>query len=346
MKDNTCTYILIPIYESQDKSLLDRTIGSITAQTLSRSKIRVLIDDNAFDVNSYRSILQYEIESPDIISVIHEKTPTTRGRMLKHMVNHLRFSKVDYIMIMEPGDVVYPTLLEKAMRYAHLCDVKGLIFEADIWDGTQIQSPEHIYTDSCLLNELCREEYYRRDGAHKVIVFYVGWVLMTKIKLPYYSVIADYYDQWFSLIVSRNNAFLYVDEVGGAVCDKKITDPVSDLVKRSFLIKRNLYTIETGVRSTDAAADIETREVQAAYHNLAMRSLQLAYAMIQVRDEKKAEDCLIYAKMIESEIDQTELYRCLERLMEEKGKDDKILEQVKELLSTPAVAPPREAKCV
>ncbi|SDB60264.1 glycosyltransferase family A protein [Butyrivibrio sp. INlla16] len=344
MKDNTCAYIFIPVYD--DFSFLDRTIDSIFRQTVDISKIRVLIGKNNTGMEDYKKVLQYEIDHPATISVIHEKKPTTRGRILKHMLRHLRFTKVDYSVILEPGDVIYPDFLKKGMQVLSLRNFSGaVIFEADLWDGNQEYTVQPVYSSNCILDNLSRSEYYRRDGSHKIIVLYKNLFTDIEMKLPYFQVIADYYSEWFSLIVNREREITYFRNSMGCVYKKGVTDAASDLVKRTFLIKRNMYALETGVFSSEEASDVELAERDDAYHNLSNRALQLALYKLGNGEYKEVEDCLIYAEMIDPKVVCGDIYADISDMFKKKNRNKTKIEELAMALMVPSIAPPREARC-
>ncbi len=306
MRDNSNVYILIIFdqYNGDDSfELLDRTIDSIHEQTLTEHKIRVLIADNASDAVVYKRLLKYEIESPRLISVIHEKKPVTKGRLLKGMERHLRYSDVSYSVIMEPGDVFYPEFLGKAMQLLNVH--KGLefaVFEADIRDDNNQESAikqPPLFLHNCIFNKACRAEYYRRDIGHKVLIMHRKLPLLCSKKLPYYSVMAENGTEWFSVLIKDRDDFIYSISSMGCMADRKCSDPIDDLVKRAFLIKRSLYAVETGVFSNDNAKDIEIEEVKAAYRSLACHAMRLAYKQIKYGDYDKAGDCMLFAEMMD-----------------------------------------------
>ncbi len=343
MKDNSCIYIFILV--DRDADQLEKTIDSILNQTLDQSKIRVLIGDNASDVNEYKKLLEYEIRYPELISVIHEKKATTMGRLLKHMALHLRFSAVSHSLILRPGDVIYPAFLEQGLTVFKLKYAREVVFDADVYDVGTVRHQMPVYSSNCILDILSRGEYYRRNGDHKVLILYYKFPLELNMKLPYYSVIADYYDEWFSLLINRNEIIIYIHHPLGCCIKRNKDDVVHDLIKRAFLIKRNLYAIETGVFSSSAASDIETGEVSDAYSNLSTMALHFAVDKVRKNEMKEAEDCLLFAEMMNKEIVNNELYVLINKYVtvDELGKND--VEILEEAIKEESVDPPREACC-
>lgn len=341
MRDNSCVFILI--LAEKKLELLDRTIKSILAQA-DLSRLRVVVMDNASPKDTYRKLLDYEIQYPQLISVIREKKPTTKGRQLKDIFQHLRFTRVDYSMIMEPGDTIHPEFMQQGMRMLRLLNnARCIVFEAGLWDGTKEIRQQPIYQTDCILNASCKCEYTSRGIGHKVQVLYRSLPIGLTMKLPYFSVLAEQCSEWFSLILNQENSIIYRKDAYGCVCGQESFDVMDLLIKKAFYIKRNFYAIETGVFSSKHAADIQNVEVISAYRCLALTALKYAAAKIRQQSWKDAEDCLLFAEMIDLDIVDEEEYKFAAECIASQGGHAEALgqaEQLEQMLMQDSTEPP------
>lgn len=338
MKNNMCLYLLM--IADKNMEYMERTIESILAQTLDHSRLRVLIMDNASTDGTYQRLIGYEIKYPQLISVIREKQPTTRGRLFKRMIQHLRFSDVEFSMLMEPGDIIYPDGLKKAaaaLRVSGQC--RCAVFETDLWDGESVKKQTSIYRDNCILNQLCSINNYTDGIGHKVQVLFRGLPIDLSMKLPYFSIAADQ-NEWFTQLFYPKAYRMYVKEPLGCIAVRQTEDVVDDLVRKTFFLKRNFYAVETSVFSSFNAADVEKEELAAGYRLLAITALQSAVEKLECGDFKQAEDCLIYAEMMDLDITGELLYQEIKRVLDEGSGD---VSRLREMLVQESLEPPRES---
>lgn len=321
MKNEICTYILIIADGNMEK--LERTIDSILNQTIDRELLRVLIIDNASQDGVYHSLLDYEIKYPQLISVIRGKRATTRGRLLKRMIHHLRFAEVGSSMILNPGDIIYPDLIKSARALFRLRnEVACLVYEVDLWNGRDTRKQIPIYTENCILTKLCEDVYYKNGIGHKVQVVYRGLPIDLSIKLPYYEVAVKCHD-WLAVAFRRNNANLYMKECGGCICEEE-PDVKKELIEWAFFIKRNFYAIETQVFSTKNVLDVQKEAVEAAYNCLAVMALQYAVQKAKKGLFKEAEDALVFAEMMDLNINEDSRYLQLQQTVSRGDYDEKL----------------------
>lgn len=308
MKDSSCTYILIIADNRMEE--FARTIDSIFKQTIERELLRVLIIDNASQDGTYEKLIEYEIKYPQLISVIREKQPTTRGRLLKSLMRHLRFAQVGSCLLLNPGDIIYPEFIQEARALLQLKkDVKCLIYEVDIFEGDGVIKQPPIFEENCILTRLSKEVYYKYGIGHKVQVFYRKLPIDISVKLPYYEVTEKHHD-WLAASFHRENVNAYLKKTAGCVCEDTI-DYKQELIEWAFFIKRTLYAVETQVFSTRDAADMEKEEIAAAYNCLAVMALQYALKGLKEELYDKAEDALIFAEMMKADIVKEDSYKRL-----------------------------------
>lgn len=337
MRDNSCAYILMLTYNDGDK--IDRSMESILNQTVKYERLRVMIIDNASTDDTYRKLIDYEIKYPQLISVIREKQSTTRGRLLKKLVGHLRFSLVDVSLILNPGDTITPDFMKYGMELLRLHAEAGMIaFETNIYNGTtEVQQP--IFNENCILNGLCSRAYFENGIGHKVQILFRFIPLDTSIKLPYYSLIAEH-NEWFVLSYFKTANCIYVKNTYGSVYQSEDRDVISTLVKKAFYIKRNFYSVETNVFSNLHANNIENREVDAGYRCLAVMALQATLPKMKSGNYKLIEDCLIFAEMMYSAIVQEEAYLKIKEALHSRKF---YIEELNLLLENKTCDPPRES---
>lgn len=334
MKSEVCTYILIIADSGTEK--LEQTIESILNQTIDRELLRVLIIDNASKDGTYHSLLDYEIKYPRLISVIREKKSTTKGRLLKHMIGHLRYAEVGSSMILNPGDIIYPDLIKSAralLRLRH--EVGCVVYEADLWDGQDTRKQIPIFTENCILTRLCEDVYYKNGIGHKVQTVYRGLPIDLNIKLPYYEVAAKCHD-WLAMVYRRKSSNLYMKECGGCIYEKEL-DIKKELIEWAFFTKRNFYAIETQVFSTKSVLDVEEDAVGSAYNCLAVMALQFALQKLKKGLFKEAEDALVFAEMMDLNINEDRRYIQLQQAVSEEGYD----EELDALFEVKSEKPPR-----
>lgn len=308
MKDSSCTYILIIADDRMEK--LDKTIDSILKQTIEKELIRVLIIDNASQDGTYEKLLEYEIKYPQLISVIREKQPTIRGRLLKSLIRHLRFAQVGSSLLLNPGDIIYPDFIKEARTLLYLKeDAKCFIYEVDLFEGDGVVKQSPIFEENCILTRICKDVYYKYGIGHKVQVFYRKLPIDLSVKLPYYEVTEKHHD-WLAVSFHREDMNVYLKKTAGCICEE-IIDYKQDLIEWAFFIKRTLYAVETQVFSTKDAADMEKDEIAAAYHCLAVMALQYTLKNLKKGLFEDAEDALIFAEMMKADIVKDDYYQRL-----------------------------------
>jgi glycosyltransferase involved in cell wall biosynthesis len=325
-------------YNDGDK--IDCSIESILNQTVSLDRLRVMIIDNASTDDTYKKLIDYEVKYPQLISVMREKHSTTRGRLLKNLTEHLRFSLVDVSVILNPGDTISPDFIKYGMELLRLNAEAGMIaFETNIHNGkTEIQQLP-IFSENCILNGLCSKAYFQNGIGHKIQTLFRTTPLDTAIKLPYYSLLAEH-NEWFVLSYFKNVNCIYVNQPYGSVYPMEETDVISTLIKKAFYMKRNFYSIETNVFSNLHANNIESQEVDAGYRCLAIMALRSAVPQLKRENYKIVEDCLIFAEMMYSAIAQEEVFEQIQKALQSKQFK---LEEISQLLEEKTCDPPRES---
>lgn len=337
MRNNLCAYILI--IADRNINYIDRTIESILAQTIDPMRLRVLMIDNASNDGTYQKLIDYEIKYPQMISVLRVKKPTTRGRLLKRMIEHLRYSSVACSMLMDPGDIIYPDFMEKCTTLMRLRGARCIACETDIWDGSSVKQQIPIYTDNCILNSLCRISNFRDGIGHSVQILFKELPIGITVKLPYYAVVAEH-KEWFLQLFYLGSSRMYLKQPMGCIYKTETEDVITSLIRHTFFLKREFYAVETSVFSTMEAEDREMEEIKAGYHHIAIMALQFAVEKLKKQEYKQAEDCLIYAEMICFDIVEEELYMMIKKAVDEKWTTVGDLEA---LLLQESVVPPRES---
>lgn len=336
MINEACTYILIIVDNDIDK--LDRTIDSLLCQTVDMSLLRILLIDNASQDGTYSRLIDYEIEYPHIISVIREKKPTTRGRLLKHMIRHLRFAEVGSSMIMMPGDIIYPDFIKRARTLSELKkSVKCFVYETDIWNGQTTKKQIPIFINNCFITKLCEDVYYKNGIGHKVQIFYSGLPINVNVKLPYYEVVVKSHE-WLSVAFYRDAGNCYIKESAGCIYVGEV-DIKRELIEWSFFIKRNLYAIETHVFSTKNVLNVQKEAIDAAYNCLSIMALQYAVYEFGKGLIEEAEDALVFAEMMNLDITEDERYLKLQQAISAQEYN----EELERLFEAGSETPPRES---
>lgn len=334
MKDSSCTYILIIADNRMEE--LAKTIDSIFKQTIEKELLRVLIIDNASQDGTYEKLIQYEIKYPQLISVIREKQPTTRGRLLKSLMRHLRFAQVGSSLLLNPGDIIYPEFIQDARALLQLKEnVKCLIYEVDLYEGYGVNKQPPIFKDNCILTRVCKDVFYKYGIGHKVQVFYRKLPIDISVKLPYYEVTEKHHD-WLAASFYREKTNVYLKKKAGCVCEDTI-DYKQELIEWAFFIKRTLYAVETQVFSTRDAADMEKEEIEAAYNCLAVMALQYTLKSLKKGLFEDAEDTLIFAEMMKADIVDSDLYKILQKAVSSRTYE----ESIDRLLIDESAIPPR-----
>lgn len=339
MRDNTCFYVLMMTDNEIDK--IDRTIQSVLEQTYPMERIRIMVIDNSSIDGTYEKLIQYEIQYPQLISVMREKKKTTRGRLLKKMVEHLRFSTVDASTLLNPGDVIYPNFIKLGVEVLRLNNmIKLVAFETELFDGTFKKAQAPIYSENCIITNMCAGAYYRNGIGHKVQVIFRKLPLPEEIKLPYYALLAEH-KEWFTLSYFRNFNCMYRREIGGCIFSENEKDIVSQLIKKAFYYKRSCYAIETNVFSNLYANDTDVQQVHDGYRCLAIMGLQSAIKELESNSFKSAEDCLIFAEMMDLSIVQEAYYEKINQVL--LARETNQCAELKTLLESKTCYPPRES---
>ena len=335
MNTQECTYFLIIPEDGIDG--IKKTIQSIKAQQCPLEWLRVLVIDNATADGTYHKLLKMEMEYPELISVIRVKRPTTRGRLLKRMITHLRYTAVDSSVILTPGDVIYPDYVSTGRMLLHLNGEHCLVSEVDLQQEKEKITQSPIYSDRCILTSLNRTEFYIRGIDHKVLIMYRGLPISLSGKLPYYEVVAKQ-NKLFQ--IDFHKRCIYLNEVHGCIPGRK-QDLKKELIQWTFFVKRQFYAKETQVFSTDTAKDITDDEIDLIYGSLASLALYFAKQKVEENSYEEANDFLAFAEMMKLDIALDDRYAALKDVIAGRGK----LTEKQELLFTiETVIPPRECK--
>ena len=336
MRDNSSVYVLM--ITDNDGRLLESTIESVRKQTYPLERIHVMIIDNVSNDGTYEQLLQYETKYPQLISVMRAKKKTTRGRLLKEMTHHLSFTTVDASVLLYPGDILYPEFFSVGMECMRCNEYLSIVvYEADLNTGLNITSQKKIYSNSCILNSMCSSAYYKDGIGHLSLCLFRELPINENTKLPYYSVIAEH-REWFVLSYYKLCNCMYRAETGGVIYTNRETDTVSQLFKKAFYYKRNCYAIETNVFSTLYANDPEILQVQAGYRCLSIMGLQMAVQELKKGNHKTAEDCLLFAEMMDLSIIAEERYELVKNAVENNQTGS--LEAIRQQLESATVYPP------
>lgn len=293
-------YVLMMTHNDVEK--IDATIESVLNQTLDRRFIKFVAIDNASTDGTYEKLLHYECKYPSLISVIRESQQTTDGRLLKQLMGYLQYTKIDFSLLISPGDAIYQDYLEHGLLLLTLNkEVKVLISEVDTIISGKKEEQIPIFSTNCILRAgLCRNAYYTSGIGHKVQAMFRGLVIELAMKLPYFAQVVDI-NEWFTMSFYVDYDCMYIRKKTGCVI-KKEEDIMKKLIQRAFFIKRNFYSVETGVFSTLKASSIEMIEVKAGYRCLAIMALQYAVDEIEKNSIEIAKQCLVYAEMMDLDI--------------------------------------------
>jgi glycosyltransferase involved in cell wall biosynthesis len=338
LRDNTNAYVLIITDNDVDK--INCTFESLLTQKFDMERLRIAVIDNASIDGTYKKLLEYEIKYPNIISVIRVKQATTRGRLLKKLVTHLRFSNVSYSIIMNPGDILYRDFMSIATTHLRLTGVSFVAFEADLNINQKKMRQTPMFKNNCILNALCMSEYFKTDLEHELLILCRGLPCWSTTKLVDMVYLSEPNSWYAYLMRMRFVSWMYIKESQGCVFKEDLCDIQYDMINKMFQIKRLFFNIETNTFSTLQVNDKEFALANDAYHWMAMYALRLAANQIIKNNYEEAESCITFAEMTYLDIVEEDLFCAVEKAIRLKKHSPRVLNSI---IKYKSLDPPRES---
>lgn len=333
-----CIYTIIPVYNQVE--LIDDTMNSILAQTYPQKELRVLFVDNCSCDGSYEKILQYIKEYPQLVSVYRMSRPTKPARLLKRAVEYLRFSPVHFSMFLNPGDVIYPSFMKKAIELLHFRDEIAVVYtNVDIKKTAgEIQEQKAIFTDSCILDkEYDYSLFFSAGTGAKVQAIYRGRPTTVAERLVDFEKRTDIHD-WLSAAFPNTGKVGYLTESLGCIWESHNRDSLFELMTKAYSLKSQFYMTETTANYIEQSKK-DVSDMKAAYRCLAQNALLYAVEEGKKGNLDLAEKCLIFSEMIDAGVVNEAAYQCLLKAIQ----GGATFEETLELIQTESVKPPRHS---
>lgn len=331
-----CIYIVIPVFNQV--SLMDRTMESILTQTYPQSELRVLFVDNCSSDGSYEKALEYVKAYPQLVSVYRMPQPTKPARLLKQASRYLRFSLVQFIMYLNPGDELYPEFMSSAIRLMHLRgNISAVYANVDLRSGNgETRSQIPVFTENCVINKETDYALFFTAGiGAKVQAIYKGRQILATERLIDVEKRTDIHD-WLGAAFSNCGDVAYLTESMGCVQQPEQQDVMFALMTKAYSLKSQFYMTETNANYVEQYKR-DTSDMEAAYRCLAKNALLCAIEEGKQGDRETAEKCMMFAEMMCLEIVEEDAWFCLQDALCGKASYD----IVEELLRVDSVVPPK-----
>lgn len=333
-----CIYIIIPVYNQV--GLIDNTMNSILAQTYPQKELRVLFVDNCSDDGSYEKVLQYIKEYPLLVSVYRMDKPTKPARLLKQALAYLRFSTVHFSMFLNPGDIIYPDFMKKAIELMHFRgEVIAVYTNVDIKkvDG-EVQKQRAVFTDSCIIDkEYDYSLFFMTGTGAKIQTIYKRMPTTIVERLVDLEKRTDIHD-WMSAAFPNSGKVGYLTESLGCICEAPKRDVMFELMTKAYSLKSQFYMTETSANYIEQNKK-DVSDMRAAYRCLAKNGLLYAVEEGRKGNLDLVKNCLIFSEMTDLHVVEEAAYQRLQDALQ----GNCSFEEVEKLLKMDSVKPPRHS---
>jgi glycosyltransferase involved in cell wall biosynthesis len=256
-----------------DGRLIDATLDSVLNQTYARDKLRIVFMDNCSDDGTYEKILSLIPKHRELLSVCKMKAPSKQAKVLKEF-SAFTINSPGYYTVLLPGDIIYPSFVEKSVSVMHRHGEIGTVFaNVDIKNraGTAVrQTP--IFEDNLFFDKQSEYILFFTAGiGAKVIAFYrYSGALFIE---PLRSVVKRVYvNDWLSLAYPNSGKAAYLTESLGLIHDNQSTDVLFDMFSKLLSLKSQFYVTETPGNYLEESKK-DGFEMEAAYYCMAKNAL-------------------------------------------------------------------------
>ncbi len=307
--------VRILISTCNQKQPLQRTLDSIRLQTYGEDNIEVIIVDFGSDEEMYLWMLNYPMKHLAIYrkdSRIREALDYYTANLLSIMSSRIHNK---YILELCPGDIINPEYIQKCITLMNQYknqEVGGIICEAMLEDEEGVVKRQNpLFDKDRIITRNDRLEYLTRGATHRILYFdkrkemdaganFDGWL---------------YYDPhyWTYRFTQGNNEnMLYLHDEGGSIYTESINcnNILQKMIATYVSILQFIRTYENS--ETDR---INLKEQTQIYINFAYLSLIMACECAKQGEDKAAEDCCLFSKVIYLPISETNLYNEIYRML-------------------------------
>ena len=309
--------VLIPTYNSADDIV--QTLDSVWRQNYEKENIYVTVVDFGSTDETLARLYAYDSFHLGIYQKTEQKNARLRVAEAARLLDYVRPGGLySFYVLLYPGDILYPECLYRcAKAFVENYDTNPImvICEADILlpDGTLIKQrplyPEDRVIDGTVeINDYIKHEY--KHQIFEMVLFFGN---------KKYKANGEINEQRFWNKAARFNLernAVYLNEA--LICTKAVVykDEFEEILFRweAIISTTRFYTSAIGHGFSD---DFE----MLAKQNLSYYALWRSWLLYQRSGcQKETENCFLIAGVIDSKVEDTEIYGWLKKLIFEKDK--------------------------
>jgi hypothetical protein len=233
-------------------------------------------------------------------------------RVYKKLAELLRFKPISYSTVLMPGDILYPSSIERCVTLFRTIDNfegKVLISEVDLIDENGSEKfQEPIFTDSRVLKAKVHNSEFLTTGiGHKIQAFYKGLPVLLEHNLMQIVDLINYND-WFYKFFHNFGDSIYINESFACIKETQLDDPINDLVNRLLILKTHMYRSSMNEQSFNDECYLDNDKYSLAYKCLAILALKYAIKEIKSNRYDIAYNCLLFSEMACLDIVNSHMY--------------------------------------
>jgi len=336
--DINIVQIAIVINKGDAFSQFEKTVSSVEKLSYTREAIKIVFVDNSGQLDIYEKLMQKVSENVVLFSVFHFEKPTKPARVAKEVSRFLRFTQIDFLLVLRPGDTLDADFLRKTIPLMVLNPNINTVY-------TNVNNQIPLYKDNCLFSK--RTDYKEFFRFPKPVC--VQKIQRVKnLRLCQYRLVdlekMIFWNDWMSNAFPDQEEIIYLKESLGTVVIEKTEDVIFELITKLYSLKSQFYMTETTVTNIENAYysgnyTKEEEDIKQAYRCLASTCLYIAKEFLEVGDYKTALKCVDLSEMIDLEIVNNEKYQKVLAVVN----GDSEMEKLEKLFDYKSLTPPRHS---
>lgn len=315
--------VLIPTYNNVHE--IDRTIASVWEQDYGKENIWITVVDFSSDDGTFEKLLTYDQYHFGFYQL---ENPGNERLMISYAVRPVNFTRpggtYSIMLVLYPGEYLYPGCLKKCadafLRHRGLKPAM-VICEADIMDEHgNIRQQKPLYeTERIIDGRTEMVEYVNKGYQHQIFAVRTGY------GSGRYKANGEANESrfWNKCARCNNEQYaVYMPDVLVCTKERQYTDELEEILHRWEAIISMIRFYESKY-----AKAFDPKYAEKSKENLAKYALWRSFKQYNREGgHKDAEDCYMIAKVIMPEIERTELYEKMGRLIKEQ--DQSLLKEL------------------
>lgn len=306
MKKDCNVIVIIPTGNNFEKFKdIESTVESVLSQTILAdgsysNRLKIAFIDNGSTDGTYEKIIDLVSKDLDNLAVFRLSKETKKTRVFQNLTYLLRYSSVKYSMILNPGDFIIPSCIEKCISvFENTEGFRGdsISFEVDIKMNGDLVNQTPIYESTRVICENNRKEHLISNTDHRLISFFKRLPITANNHLMELVEFTNFHE-WFYKFFYIKDEMLYLSEKLGVININILSDPIEELFNRYLLISRNSYLDSFDTNDTFLKTKSNIDSIYAELINL---SFYYAKDQIKIGRIDMAKRCLLFAEMIDLE---------------------------------------------